>query len=292
MRRLAVLFALSAALAGCEVKFHAGPGGPNPGGPTNAGADPAENAAEEALKTDGGWVKRDSSLPGNPVVEATFGHEKGNDGDIKHLLAFKQLKKAKLGCQKFTGAGIKQLAALPKLEALDVGFSPGLGDDAVKEIVTLKGLKRLKVLTTKVGDAGLRELAAGLPQLQELDICQIREWTDAGIVEGVAKMKNLRKLSIGNTNIGDRGFEALATLPKLEELAMIGTQITDKGMLAIGRFPALRKLDIGMHNVTDDAAREIAKIKTLKELRLYNTRVTDKGRKAIQDALPGITFKS
>jgi hypothetical protein len=296
MKRLfMLLLSLSIVSVGCNVKINMGPDAGKPGKdgglPAITGDDPAENAAEEALKANGGLTTRDWNAPGKPVIEVFIHHEKGTDGDIKHLLAFKQLKKVNCFCKKVTGAGMKELAALPKLEVLNLAGS-GIGDAGVKEIVTLKGLKALSICSTHVSDAGLHEIAAGLPQLEDLNICQIREWTDAGIIEAVAKMKNLRILSIGNTDIGDKGFAALAALPKLEELHMIGTKVTEKGSLAIGRFPALRKLRIGMHQITDATAREIAKIKTLKELDLFNTMVSGEGRKAIQDALPGIKFKS
>jgi hypothetical protein len=82
-----------------------------------------------------------------------------------------------------------------------------------------------------------------------------------------------------------------AGLPKLEELVMYGTKITDKGSVAFGRFPALKALDLSWE-ATDASGKEIAKVKTLKQLILrHGARISIEGEKAIQKALPGVTIK-
>src|SRR5262249_42556766 len=56
-------------------------------------------------------------------------------------------------------AGLKHLAAFPKLQTLNLGETD-VSDAGLKDIVALKGLQTLSLYATAVTDAGLKELAA------------------------------------------------------------------------------------------------------------------------------------
>lgn len=60
---------------------------------------------------------------------------------------------------KLAGAGLRHLAALPKLATLRM-YGTGLTDDGLRELVPLKSLTFLDIRATKATGAGLRHLAS------------------------------------------------------------------------------------------------------------------------------------
>jgi hypothetical protein len=101
-----------------------------------------------------------------------------------------------------TDAGLKELAGLKHLQALDLD-STGVTDAGLKELAGLKGLRALFLFNTKVTDAGLKELAG---------------------------LENLQILSLGSTKVTDSGLKNLAGLRSLQILDCAGTKVTDAGV--------------------------------------------------------------
>jgi len=62
-----------------------------------------------------------------------------------------------------TDAGVKELAALENLTALDLSQTM-ITDAGVKELTGLKNLTELSLYDTKVTDAGVKELQKALPK--------------------------------------------------------------------------------------------------------------------------------
>ena len=97
-------------------------------------ANDCEDKAAAFVEKLGGKVVRDEKLPGKPVIEVNL-----CDGAV-------------------TDAGLKELAALKSLTALNLGHTK-VTDPGLKELAPLKNLKILSLFKTKVTDAGLKELA-------------------------------------------------------------------------------------------------------------------------------------
>jgi internalin A len=79
--------------------------------PTASAADTAdEKAAVEAIEKLGGKVVRDDKAEGQPVAEVNLSNNhKVKGDDLKHLRAFKQLRKLDLGFTAVGDEGLKQL---------------------------------------------------------------------------------------------------------------------------------------------------------------------------------------
>src|ERR1051325_3541893 len=191
---------------------------------------------EEAVKQVGGGVKRDDGQPDRPVVEVTFNFTQVSDGDLKKLAGFTRLRKLVLTQnEKITGAGLQDLKGLQDLEYLDVSGSRQFNDQGMKHAAAFKNLKFLNVSNTKLTEAGMREIA-GLEQLEQLTASGMllngpgqNEPTDMAIQE-LGRLKQLRKLELSNTQLGDLGMAAFDKLPQLQELT-IGHQVTDAGVM-------------------------------------------------------------
>ena len=123
-----------------------------------------------------------------------------------HIGTIKSLEEVRFIRTKVTDTGLRELAALPALEALALEGSPVSG-----AAFTAPGWPRLRDInapTTLLDDTGMQGVA-GLPELRSLRV-DSRKITDAGLVQ-------------------------LKRATKLAELSMSGTKITDTGLLLPGR---------------------------------------------------------
>ena len=154
----------------------------------------------------------------------------------------------------FPARGTAGLDGVPRLVA-------GLGAGALPAVTTLA------IYHLHVGDAGASALAAALgrgalPRLEKLTLCNAAIG-NAGLVALAAALRRrstLISLRLMNNPLGDEGLAAIAAeapgstwppkggLPKLKELNLEDTQITDVGCatlisaFASGTLPALQKL--------------------------------------------------
>ncbi|HKB38835.1 MAG TPA: hypothetical protein VKD72_20495 [Gemmataceae bacterium] len=119
---------------------------------------------------------------------------------------------------------LKHVAALPKVQVLDLGGAKGKDDKYLPKQITDKGLAHLANLT------GVRELV--------LDGTHV---TDAGL-KHLANMKDLQKLILSATRITDEGLKDLAQFKKLISLWVDNTKVTKRGVLLLQK--ELPKLDV------------------------------------------------
>jgi hypothetical protein len=127
-----------------------------------------------------------------------------------------------------TNAGLEHIAALPRLEVLDLTGAP-------------------------IGDAGLRHLSK-LPRLEHLNLSDTNI-TDAALVY-LACLPNLRELSLADTGVADPGLENLRTLGHLRRLDLSGLPVTDTTLLALTPLANLQELKLRGDYVHDEVADE------------------------------------
>jgi hypothetical protein len=112
---------------------------------------------------------------------------------------------------KIQDAGLKELAGLTNLEALDLS-NTAVTDLGLKALAGLKRLRTLALRGTPVTDAGLKELA-GLESLQELDLTDSRVTGAAPGLRELAGLKQLRTLCISQIQLGSSLFGWSARVP-------------------------------------------------------------------------------
>src|SRR5690606_15356556 len=131
------------------------------------------------------------------------------DAGLAALASLRELGKLRLEeCRQVTDAGIEELAAaLPRLEALDLGYCQRLTDDAVERLSRLPALSRLSVVGCRLTDRALERLG---------------------------RMQALRALGLGpatTVRITDAGLRHLAGLSRLTQLELDSCEgITDRGL--------------------------------------------------------------
>ena len=132
------------------------------------------------------------------------------------------------------------------------------GDEDFRLLKPFTKLEMLSLQGTQI--AGTRVVGSGLNEINGL--------------------KQLRRLSLRKTRVGDVGIEQLAGLD-LWELDLIGTQITDAGLRVIGKFKRLSSLRLRDTQISDAGLKHLAGLRSLQDLELNGTRVTDSGLKEL-----------
>jgi hypothetical protein len=128
---------------------------------------------------------------------------------------------------------------------------------------------------TLVSDAGVAAIAS-LPKLQELHFGRSGPITDAATVH-LARMAQLRKLGLCETQITDKGLIRLGVLTQLEELRLEDAGITDAGLAGLAGLTKLRALYVDNTRITDAGLAKLAGLNQLQRLSLTATNITDAG---------------
>ena len=105
------------------------------------------------------------------------------------------------------------------------------------------------------------------------------------LLSDLAGLRDLRTLTLEQTEITDDGMEALAGLRQLTDLSIHDSSITDAGLKHLQGLTRLRKLKIECPRVGDHGLEHLKGLASLRELWLFDTRVTEAGEKSIRRAL-------
>jgi hypothetical protein len=190
---------------------------------------------------------------------------------LAHLAALPQLETLLLDYVPIDDAGAAELAKLPSLRRLDLGFSSALTDQGVRELASMPGLRSLSLRGCgQVTAKGLSELGR-LHELEMLDLGSV-----AGLAAGpgglfaTAPIPNaaipgaarpaangapnpagrpqqavpLRENGNKDAGVGDETLAALAGCSRLRDLRLGGCpSVTPAGLEKLSQLP-LRALDI------------------------------------------------
>jgi len=146
-------------------------------------------------------------------------------------------------CQGFGSDGVLALAGLP-LDRLTLRDLPDVGDGALAVVARLPKLRRLYLHElASVGDAGVAHLAAA-ERLAVLDIWSLPRLTDrsAGVI---AKLPNLKELSIRETGMSEASLETILSMAGLESLTFKNNGSLSEATAARVRARKWKKLDLG-----------------------------------------------
>ena len=96
-----------------------------------------------------------------------LGGRKITDLGVAKLKTLVALQDLDLSATQVTGAGLKTVASLPKLERLSLWKAEKIDDEALRSLVPMKRLQFLDLAETGITDQGLEHLS-GLNQLRHL----------------------------------------------------------------------------------------------------------------------------
>jgi hypothetical protein len=229
------------------------------------------------------------------------------DGAVSHLAGKPRLHRVALGA-RLTDAGVARLRELPALRTpgaadsfLAISSSTALTDRSLAAVGDLAGVVSLDVHYSVFGSRKYTE--AGVAYLQRMisleELNFLGDLATDGVLREIASIPRLRRLSCQDMiagddgfralarcstlesiwgrhchRVGDRGFEALAELPRLRSLALGGRRVSDAAMAALIDSPELTDLQPVMFG--DEAFGFIARIPRLVTLtNMYNRSTTD-----------------
>ncbi|KAJ4785891.1 F-box/LRR-repeat protein 3 [Rhynchospora pubera] len=154
-----------------------------------------------------------------------------------------------------TWRGLEVLASVcPRIEAIDISHCVGFGDREAAAVAKACWLKELRIdKCLNVTDVGLAKVAVGCSRLEKLGIKWCFEISEIGIDLLVKKCLELRELDISYLKVGNESLRSIASLSKLEDLALVGCEyIDDEGLYFLSNGNcSLQSIDISRcENVT------------------------------------------
>ena len=135
------------------------------------------------------------------VISIDLSNTVVTDGDLRHLLNFKELQHLDVRLTNVGDGGTQYIGFLKKLRTLNM-FRTGLTDAGLARLKKLDDLETLLIGGTKVTDEGMKN------------------------VENFSKLK---KLSVFRTDVSDAGLKSLGKLNSLEVLLIGESRITEEG---------------------------------------------------------------
>lgn len=174
------------------------------------------------------------------------------------------------------------------LVQLSVGKA-GSADLSFLEKLDPEAMDALILRETDVTDEGLR-FVSGLTGLQFLDLQQTKITDACG--PHFANLKQLVRIDLGAFSVNEDGFGVgdkvlgvLGTLPKLDNIDLRLTKVTDAGMAELAKCQSLQSVSVPGTEVSDAGLVHLAKLKNLKSLSLgvydEGTKITDEGLKIV-----------
>jgi len=166
-----------------------------------------------------------------------------DDAMVERLAGLARLESLAITNSGIGDAAVAVIAgACPGLVELDLSSNVNLTGAAMKSIASLGKLERLDLMQTRFNDLQLRRLA----KLPELRVVDLRGTMDAGdMTLGVlAGLPHLRALKHRSSIVTDEGLAELAQSGSLESLLIQDFAITDASGGHLARLPGLTSLEI------------------------------------------------
>ena len=181
----------------------------------------------------------------------------------------------------FAGAQEDQLPTAPPADAAALQKINALGGGAMPLAANTNLISvNFSLAGAKIDDAALESLKGVSEQLVWLNLANTSV-TDAGL-KALAGFKNLRRLHLEKTAVGDEGVSSLKSLAELTYVNLYSTKVTDKGLASLAGLKKLKNVYLWQTAVTDAGAAELAKAVP----GIYINRGIDPPAKVVEIAAP------
>lgn len=180
-----------------------------------------------------------------------------DDDWLQCLSGLQQLEFLNLYYTAVVGHGVENLSGLMELQRLHITY--GYIDDRkpTPSLTALQHLPSLKHL--QIGSHFSPKDLLPLSDLEQLR--SLRLWgdgfSDDSTAELIGELKSLTKLTLGdNCVISDKGAEALANLPQLEQLA-VGGFLTKAGVERLALMPSIKRLSVATSLLSEQEKEDL-----------------------------------
>ncbi len=159
-----------------------------------------EEKGKTAIEQIGGKLQYGEGKLAKNVIGVDLSNTAVTDGDLRHLLNFRELQHLDVRLTKVGDGGTQYIGFLKNLKTLNM-FRTGLSDAGLERLKNLKDLETLLVGGTKITDVGLKN---------------------------VEKLSKLRKVSVFKTDVSDAGLRSFGKLTALEVLLIGESKINEE----------------------------------------------------------------
>jgi hypothetical protein len=176
------------------------------------------------------------------------------DAAFDQLAGLGELKVFQISGGNQTDAAFRFLSSCPKLVRIDVQNCLNFQGSWLHYLAPLQNLQSLWVTSSAKSDlSGLARLPGGKLEILDLRATAI----NADTFREIGRFKQLNRLGLRETNIGDECLPVLATLNRLDSLSVMQTAITNKGLISLAKLPIKT---LGFGNRLDDFSTDLAQI--------------------------------
>ncbi len=162
------------------------------------------------------------------------------DDGLKHLAGITTLGALNVSKTSVTGSGFAHLRQLRNLKTIMLDGS-AVTDKGFALISAFRGMERIQASSTKLTGQALKALA-GLTKLKHLDLPKTAV-DDAGLAH-LRRLNNLEYLRLNNTKVTGSGVGSLRSLRSLRYLGLSGCPITPAGFRQLRTLKQLEKLSL------------------------------------------------
>jgi hypothetical protein len=197
-------------------------------------------------------------------------------GSLTGVVAL-DLHMSAFGSPHYTARGVAHLRRMASLQELN--FHGALAtDDVLAEIAAIPRLRWLQCQDPVSGDEGFIALGQ-CTRLESIWSRVCRQMTDRGFV-AIARLPRLQRLALGGARISDAAMSRLADAPALVDLTPI--MFGDEAFEHIAKIPRLERLTNMYNRSTGDAAtRYLRAHPTLVYYGAFGTQITDESLRII-----------
>jgi hypothetical protein len=176
---------------------------------------------------------------------------------------------------KVTAADVALFGRLAGLKKFHVLNCREFDDAMVASLTGLQGIASLAITNSGIGDAGVAAIATAFPDLVELDLSSNTNLT-AAAMKSIASLGKLERLALVQTRFNDLQFRRLAKMPALRFVDLRGNmEAGDMTLGVLGRLPQLRALKHRSSVVTDAGVAVLSKSATVDALLLQDFAISD-----------------
>jgi Leucine rich repeat/Leucine Rich repeat len=182
-------------------------------------------------------------------IAETQDHTAALERALDYLRDLDRLRELHINAHSLQDAHMARVAALTRLESLEIGGPNHLTSAGHAHIRSLGNLRSIAINDCAITDVWLDDLAT-LPSLEVLDV-RGNCLTDSAL-RGLWRLPHLRQLRLGygRNEITDRGMESLRRIQNLEVVDLAFTKVGDEGLRWLEGMHNLKEIRIGKSDVT------------------------------------------
>ena len=177
------------------------------------------------------------------------------DGGVRHLSRCAELQELYLKETAVTDQGLMAIHDLPQVWSLVLDGTL-VSDKGCAALAEMPQLSLLSLNRTRVAGYGL----AALRNNEHFNVyLEGTPASDKGVIAIAQRMSNLQLISLNQTSVGDSAARALAKLPRLNDVRLSYTKLTDAGLGAFSGHPHLEVIYAEGCAITESAVNALRK---------------------------------